>query len=95
MSPIETAVARDAPARTLVLGLTLGALVLALFLYFFHQIIAYPLVRSWLGWRFNAWPRFWLANAVFVVLLLGFGWAWREVKARIARARRPALTPSG
>jgi len=67
----------------------------ALFLYFFHQIIAYPLVRHWLGWRFNAWPRFWVANAVFVVLLLGFGWTWREVKARIARARRPALAPSG
>jgi uncharacterized membrane protein len=67
----------------------------ALFLYFFHQIIAYPLVRNWLGWRFNAWPRFWVANAVFVVLLLGFGWTWREVKGRVARARRPALAASG
>jgi len=62
----------------------------ALFLYFFHQIIAFTLVREWLGWRFGAWPRFWLANAVFVALLLAFGWAWRDVKRRLARERRPA-----
>lgn len=67
----------------------------ALVLYFLHQIIALPLVAERLGWRFNAWPRFWLANAVFLVLLLGCGWAWREVRGRIARARRPALASSG
>jgi uncharacterized membrane protein len=58
----------------------------ALFLYFFHQIIAFTLVKEWLGWRFTAWPRFWLANALFVVLLLAFGWVWEDVKRRVARA---------
>ena len=67
----------------------------ALVLYFFHQIIAYTLVREWLGWRFNAWPGFWLANAVFLVLLVGAAWAWRELRGRIARARRPALASLG
>jgi peptidoglycan/LPS O-acetylase OafA/YrhL len=64
----------------------------ALVLYFLHQIIALTLVRDGLGWRFNTWPTFWLANAVFVVVLVGCGWAWREVRSRIARAGpAPAL----
>ncbi len=67
----------------------------ALVLYFLHQIIALTLVKEWLGWRFNAWPRFWLANVVFVVLLVGCGWAWREIKARAARGRRPVLASPG
>jgi uncharacterized membrane protein len=67
----------------------------AMFLYFLHQIIASALVRDWLGWRFDTWPSFWLANAVFVVVLVGCGWAWREIRARVARARRPALASSG
>src|SRR6266545_1747885 len=54
----------------------------ALFLYFFHQIIAYTLVKKWLGWHFDAWPWFWLANAVFVAVLIAVGWAWREIKRR-------------
>jgi uncharacterized membrane protein len=67
----------------------------ALVLYFFHQIIAYTLVKEWLGWTFNAWPVFWLANAVFLVLLVGAGWVWRELRGRIARTRRPALASLG
>jgi uncharacterized membrane protein len=67
----------------------------ALFLYFFHQVIAFTLVKEWLGWRFASWPRFWLANAVFVALLVGCGWAWREVRSRFARARRPVLASPG
>jgi len=67
----------------------------ALFLYFFHQIIVYTLVKEWLGWRFNAWPWFWLANAVLVAVLIACGWAWREIKSRTGRGRRRALaTPS-
>jgi len=67
----------------------------ALFLYFFHQIIVYTLVKEWLGWRFNAWPWFWLANAVLVTVLIACGWAWRQIKSRTERMRRrtPA-TPS-
>jgi uncharacterized membrane protein len=52
----------------------------ALFLYFLHQVVAYTLVKQWLDWRFDAWPRFWLANAVFVLGLVGLGWAWQEIK---------------
>jgi peptidoglycan/LPS O-acetylase OafA/YrhL len=77
----------------------LGWLVLlgqtALFLYFLHQVIAFTLVKQWLGWRFNTWPSFWLANALFVVMLLGCGWAWRELKGRLRRVRRPGLASHG
>ena len=55
----------------------------ALFLYFVHQVIALMLVNHWLGWRFNQRPRFWLANAVFVLALVGLGWAWREARPRL------------
>ena len=61
----------------------------ALALYFIHQVIAYTLVKEWLGWRFQAWPRFWLANALFVLVLIGCGWAWRALRDRIARTRQP------
>lgn len=54
----------------------------ALFLYFVHQVLAYTLAREWLGWRFPAWPRFWLANALFAGLLLALGWGWRELRRR-------------
>jgi peptidoglycan/LPS O-acetylase OafA/YrhL len=67
----------------------------ALVLYFLHQIIALTLVRDWLGWRFNAWPAFWLANTVFVVALVGCGWTWRELRGRIARRRRPVRESPG
>lgn len=67
----------------------------ALALYFLHQVIAYTLVKEWLGWRFETWPRFWLANAAFVLVLIGCGWAWRELRGRVGRARRPALAPHG
>jgi uncharacterized membrane protein YeiB len=67
----------------------------ALFLYFLHQVVAYTLVREWLGWRAGGWPVFWLANAVFMVALIGLGWAWREVRGRIPRVRRPALVTRG
>ena len=74
--------ARRRPLRWLVvLGQT------ALFLYFIHQILAYTLVRNWLGWRFNDWPRFWLANAVFMLVLLLLGWAWLDVKRRLGPVR--------
>ena len=61
----------------------------ALFLYFFHQVIAFTLVKERLGWHFDAWPWFTVANAVFVAALVGTGWAWRDLKRRTARARRP------
>ena len=49
-------------------------------------------MRNWLAWRFNGWPGFWLANAVFLVVLLGLGWGWLGFKRRLepmrARLRR-------
>jgi uncharacterized membrane protein len=55
----------------------------ALFLYFTHQIIVFTLVNQWLGWRFNAWPRFWLANTILMVVVVGLGWAWREIRPQL------------
>ena len=66
----------------------------ALFLYLIHQVLAYTLARQWLGWRFATWPRFWLANALFGVLLLGIAWGWREARGRTARRWRPAPAPA-
>ena len=63
----------------------------AMVLYFFHQIIAFTLVKQRLGWHVDTWPQFWLANAVFVAALIGCGWAWRELKGWRARRRGPAL----
>jgi len=55
----------------------------ALFLYFIHQVIERTIVNQVLGWRFNQWPRFWLANAVFILGLVALGWAWREARRRL------------
>jgi hypothetical protein len=55
----------------------------ALSLYFIHQVIVYTLVNQWLGWRFNSWPEFWLANAVLMIAVVGLGWAWRELRPRV------------
>jgi uncharacterized membrane protein len=63
----------------------------AMFLYFFHQIIAFTLVKQRWGWHFDTWPQFWLANAVFVAGLVACGWAWRELRRWRPRRRRPAL----
>lgn len=80
-------------------GLRLPWLVLlgqtAMFLYFVHQVLAYTLAREWFGLRVEGWPRFWMANAVFASLLVGLGWAWRDIRRRAARWRRPAAASSG
>jgi uncharacterized membrane protein len=60
----------------------------ALFLYFFHQVLAFTFVKEWLGWRAPGWPWFWAANAAFVAVLLASGWAWRALQAGLAAARR-------
>ena len=68
----------------------------ALFLYFIHQILAYTFVRNWLEWRFNTWPGFWVANAVFMVVLLALGTAWMNLKKKLGPLRgrlRARLSP--
>jgi Heparan-alpha-glucosaminide N-acetyltransferase, catalytic len=59
----------------------------ALPLYCVHQVIALSLVNERLGWRFNRWDLFILANAVFVVGLVGLGGLWIAAK-RLARPPR-------
>ena len=59
----------------------------ALMLYFTHQLIEWTLVSKILGLRFNNWAIYWVANAVFVVLLVYMGRAWIAIKARAKSAR--------
>jgi uncharacterized membrane protein len=62
----------------------------ALFLYFVHQLIVLTLVNQHLHLRFNNWWRFGAANLLLMILLLGLGRGWIEVK-RIYRQRIPSL----
>ena len=54
-----------------------------------HQLIELTLVNKILGLRFNDWPVFWIANVVFVVLLVGLGHL-RLVVGTKMRKRAPA-----
>jgi len=56
----------------------------ALMLYFTHQLIELTLVKNTLGWRFNNWPLYWTANAIFVVSLVYLGRAWLAIKRRLS-----------
>jgi uncharacterized membrane protein len=55
----------------------------ALMLYFIHQVIERSLIGQWLGLRFNDWPLYWTANVLLIVLMVGLGWGWIELKRRI------------
>lgn len=61
----------------------------ALVLYFVHQIIVITLLRQRLGLLFTSWWLYALANVVLLVLLVGLGWLWPELKRR-ARHYLPA-----
>jgi uncharacterized membrane protein len=52
----------------------------ALFLYFAHQILVITVVNEWLGWRFNDWPSFGIANEVFLLGLVVVAWAWLRIR---------------
>lgn len=66
----------------------------ALMLYFTHQLIELTLVNKLLGWRFNNWPLYWAANALFVVGLVYLARAWVGIQPRLpwsaSRARASA-----
>ncbi len=62
----------------------------ALFLYFIHQLIVLTLVNQHLHLKFNNWWRYGIANLLLMMLLLGLGRGWIEVK-RIYRQRGPSL----
>jgi hypothetical protein len=55
----------------------------ALMLYFTHQLIELTLVNKLLGWRFNNWPLYWAANAIFVVGLVYLARAWVGIQPRL------------
>jgi uncharacterized membrane protein len=55
----------------------------ALMLYFVHQVIERTLIREWLGLRFNDWTLYWGTNVLFIVVLVGLGWGWLELKRRV------------
>ena len=61
----------------------------ALMLYFVHQIIVRTLVGQRLGVVFTSWWLYGLANVALLVLLVGLGWGWPELKRR-ARQYLPA-----
>ena len=61
----------------------------ALVLYFVHQIIVLMLVRQRLGVVFTSWWLYALAIVALLVLLVGLGWLWPELKRR-ARQYLPA-----
>jgi uncharacterized membrane protein len=60
----------------------------ALFLYFVHQLIVLTLVNQHLHMKFNNWWYYGLANLALMLVLLGLGRGWIEIK-RIYRQRVP------
>ena len=60
----------------------------ALMIYFVHQVIELTLINKILGLRFNAWPLYWTANAVFIVVLVALAYGWPAFKARRRAAAR-------
>lgn len=52
----------------------------ALMLYFVHQVIEFTLVSQWLGLRFNHWALYWAANVLLIILMVGLGWGWLQLK---------------
>jgi uncharacterized membrane protein len=62
----------------------------ALVLYFVHHLIVLTLVNQRLHLKFNNWWYYGLANLVLLVLLLGLGRLWLEIK-RLYRQKAPPL----
>jgi hypothetical protein len=73
---------RRLPAQWLViLGRT------SLMLYFLHHLLVLTLAKELLALRLNNWWWFALANAVLLILLVGIGRLWLEVRDVAARRR--------
>jgi len=67
----------------------------SLMLYFIHQIIALTLVRQRLGVLIPSWWLYALANVALLVVLVGLGWLWPEIKRRVLARLRPRRPPTG
>jgi uncharacterized membrane protein len=52
----------------------------ALVLYFIHQVIELTIVSQWLGFRFNHWAFYSIANVLLIVLMVGLGRGWLQLK---------------
>jgi peptidoglycan/LPS O-acetylase OafA/YrhL len=65
---------RFRPRWLVILGQT------ALMLYFVHQLIVLTLVKQRLGLIFNHWGRYWAANAILMVVLVGLAYLWLYLK---------------
>jgi hypothetical protein len=63
----------------------------ALMLYFVHQVIELTIVSQWLGLRFHYWALYIAANILLIILMIGLGWAWLQLK-RAFRQRWTAGT---
>jgi len=61
----------------------------ALVLYFLHQLIVLTLVNQHLGRRFNNWWLYGVANLVLMVVLLGIGKLWLDIKGRWGLTTKP------
>ncbi|HEX3178180.1 MAG TPA: heparan-alpha-glucosaminide N-acetyltransferase domain-containing protein [Methylomirabilota bacterium] len=59
----------------------------ALFLYLAHHVVVVTLVRRGLGVALHSWPRYWLANAVLLAVLIALAAGW----LRLAGRRRAVL----
>ena len=76
---------RRMPARSLViLGRT------SLMLYFLHHFIVFSFTNEWLGWKFNSWWQYGLANAVLMVILVYVGTLWLGARSTASRRFPPA-----
>jgi uncharacterized membrane protein len=62
----------------------------SLMLYFLHHFIVFSFTREWLGWKFNSWWQYWLANVVLMVLLVYIGKLWLGLRGMAARRMQPA-----
>jgi uncharacterized membrane protein len=79
---------RRAPAEWLViLGRT------SLMLYVLHHLLVLTLAKEWLGLRLNDWWWFILANAGLLLLLVGIGRLWLELRGLAARRRVAVSAP--
>lgn len=63
----------------------------SLMLYFLHHFIVLSITHEWLGWKFNRWWQYWLANAVLMVVLVYLGKLWLGIRGLAARRLQPAL----
>jgi len=61
----------------------------SLMLYFLHHFIVFSFTDEWLGWKFNNWWEYWVANAVLMILLVLVGKLWLGIRGVASRRLQP------